>query len=329
LPLKIICVFLNVALVFFFTASADCQDLSVKFHTEPLPAQIGPFEEAVKFSLVVNDNTGKPVERGEIAIALDAPSASSFLSTDFPLIQGTRLLEMRLPLTEGQSEWRQLLPIRGVYRLAIAVSAGDGRVAQKNFELTVAENWQKWLWLGLFCAALFLVGFVAGRVFTGSRRAKAMLLIGLALICRQVAAPHEAARAAQGETPTAALDIEPATVGKLTRVRWHGISPGSKLQSLAIIHLEKHKTVLALEKLAIEKEFSFSFHFPDGAQYLIQTAAETPDSGQERAEQRISVAGIEPSLGTQMPSLILFLTVIALGLGAGRFSKRSSQKLVK
>ena len=283
----------------------------------------------MKFRLVVNDNTGKPVERGEIAITLDAPSASSFLSTDFPLIQGTRLLEMRLPLTEGQSEWRQLLAIRGVYRLAIVVTAADGRVAQQNFDLPVAENWHKWLWLGLFCTALFVLGFVAGRVFTNSRGDKALFLIVLALTCAQIAAAHEAARAVQGEIPTAALDIEPATVGKLTRVRWQSISPGSKLQSFAIIHLEKNKTVLALEKLSIEKEFSFSFHFPDGAQYLIQTTAETSGGGQQRTEQRISVTAIEPSLGTQVPSLILFLTVIALGLGAGRFSKHSSQKLVK
>ena len=303
--------------------TAGAEELSIRLETDPTAALLRPFGEAPRFTIAVSDSAGNSLQRGEISLVLEAPPASGFLSTDFPLIEGTRLLQIQLPLNDGRAEWRQVLPIRGVYRLSVDARSSDGRVGKHNFELSVWESREKWLWLGLFCAALFLVGFVAGRIFTQSHGAKALLLIVPALTCALIAAAHEAARAAQGEMPTAALEIEPATVGKLTRVRWHGISPGSRLQSLAIVHLEKHKTVLALEKLSVEKEFTFSFHFPDGAQYVIQATAETSVGGQDRAEQKVSVIGIEPRFGMQLPSLILFLSVIALGLGAGRFSKRS------
>jgi hypothetical protein len=91
--------------------------------------------------------------------------------------------------------------------------------------------------------------------------------------------------------------------------------------------LEKRKTVLAFERVGVEKDFSFDFHFPDGAEYLITTTAEAPGRAAERAEQKVSVTGFEPSLTTQLSSLALFLTVIALGLGAGRASKRLTSQI--
>jgi hypothetical protein len=255
---------------------------------------------------------------------LDAPKPGAFLTTDIPLVEGTRLLDIRLPLHQGRFEWKQLLPIRGVYRLSVAVTAGDGSVGQQNFEFSVAENREKWLWLGLFCAGLFFVGFVAGRIFTQDRTVKAALVIALLVAASAFAAAHDAAKAAPQDSRAGTIEVDPATVGKPTRIRWRGSLDLDQpaLLSLAIVHLEKDKTVLALDKLMVERELSFNFHFPDGAEYLIKTVAEAPDRAAERAEQRVSVTGVEPSFAAQLPSLALFLAAIALGLGTGRASKR-------
>jgi hypothetical protein len=66
------------------------------------------------------------------------------------------------------------------------------------------------------------------------------------------------------------------------------------------------------------------FHFPDGAEYRVNSIAESPGQEPIRTEQLVAVAGVEPAITAQLPSLLFFLLVIALGLGAGRLSKTSS-----
>lgn len=324
MPLSRLLAFLNFTLVPLLAAIAGAQEWAIQFRSDPAPELLRPFGEAARFSLSVSDGVGKPLPRGEISLVMEAPAPSSFLSTDFPLIEGTRLLEIQLPLIDGRAEWRQVLPIRGVYRLSVDAGTADGRVGKHKFELSVAESREKWLWLGLFCAALFVLGFVAGRIFTRPRGPQALLLIAFALTCARSAAAHEAEKAGHEGSHSGAIAVEPATVGKPALIRWRSFPGDSepKLLSLAIIHLEKTKTVFAFEKLPVTKEFSFAFHFPDGAQYLIQASAETSGGGRDSAEQKISVTGVEPTLGVQLPSLLFFLAVIALGLGAGRLSKR-------
>jgi hypothetical protein len=99
------------------------------------------------------------------------------------------------------------------------------------------------------------------------------------------------------------------------------------LLSLAITHLEKGKVVFAIEKVAVDREYTFNFHFPDGAEYRINAVAELTGRPPVRDQQLVTVAGVEPPLTAQIPALGVFLAVIAVGLGAGRFSKRRvSQK---
>jgi hypothetical protein len=40
----------------------------------------------------------------------------------------------------------------------------------------------------------------------------------------------------------------------------------------------------------------------------------------------VSVTGAEPPLAAQFPALGIFLTVLVVGLGAGRFSKRGVKR---
>ncbi|MBM4296973.1 MAG: hypothetical protein FJ143_04465 [Deltaproteobacteria bacterium] len=320
MPLKITFASINCVLFLLLSGFARAEELAIKFQTDPASSALRPFSDVVNFSLIVTGAGGKPLERGEVAIVLDAPRPARFLSTDFPMVEGTRLVEARLPINQGRAEWKQHLPIRGVYRLSVDVTAGDAQPTRQNFELSVPENPAKWLWLGLFCAGLFFVGVVAGRIFTGPRAERAALVVALALIAASGTA-HEAAKQENASGP---LEVEPATVGKLTSIRWRGPAGGKEraLLSLSIVHLEKDKTVLEFDKLAVEKEFAFKFHFPDGAQYLVKTIAETPGRAAERAEQKVSVTGVEPPLAAQLPSLAMFVGAIAVGLGVGRFSKR-------
>lgn len=121
-----------------------------------------------------------------------------------------------------------------------------------------------------------------------------------------------------------ALQIAAPTVGKPTLLRWRaadGIKATSSL-SLTITHLEKHQTVFAVDNVPVDKEYQLEFQFPDGAEYRVNSIAQVPGQTPLRTEQLVAVTGIEPPITAQVPALMLFLGVIVMGLGAGRWSKR-------
>ena len=66
------------------------------------------------------------------------------------------------------------------------------------------------------------------------------------------------------------------------------------LLTLTIAHLEKAKTVFAVERLPVEGEFAMSFQFTDGAEYRVTAIAYVTGGQMIRTEQNISVIGVEP-----------------------------------
>jgi hypothetical protein len=156
--------------IFFFAllfgSGVRAEELNVYFKTTPRSQLLRPFVDPTDLSLLVTAADGRPIKQGTVAIRLDAPSRGSFFSTDIPMIEGTLLNQMQLPLREGRANWKQLFPIRGEYRVSVDVISADGMKASKAFAFTVRENEKKWLALGAFSSALFVLGFIAGRVFT-------------------------------------------------------------------------------------------------------------------------------------------------------------------
>jgi hypothetical protein len=167
-----------------------------------------------------------------------------------------------------------------------------------------------------------LFGFAAGRVFTSAKAVSALLLV----ICLGLLAGRALAAAdAERQNYTAHLDIEAATVGKPSRVHWRLDGAGANSPAaltLSITHLEKEKIVFAVERLAVPGEFALDFHFPDGAEYRVTAVAEIQRRAPVNVEKIISVVGVEPPAKAMIPALSYFLALIALGLVAGRWSKR-------
>jgi len=305
-------------------AGGGAEEKNIYLKTSPALGLLRPFDDPVNISLLVTRADGRPVEQGRVAIVLDAPKSGAFLSTDFPVVEGSRLLELVLPLRQGRAGWRYLFPIRGDYRLSVSVVGADGEAMAKNFVIPVLENRTKWLWLGLFCAGLFLIGFIAGRIFTviPATVTKSWLLLLLGAVS-SVSGHDGPSSIDNGATPSTALEITAATVGKPTRLRWRGADGGTAtaLLSLSITHLEKHKTVFAIDNVPVDKDYQLDFHFPDGAEYRVNSIAQVPGQMPLRSEQLVAVTGVEPPMTAQVPALMFFVAMIALGLGVGRFSK--------
>ena len=81
----------------------------------------------------VTRRDGTPIENGWVQIRLDAPPPGRFFSTDFPFVEGSQLLDMRLPLRQGRVHWDYLFPIRGQYRMVIVTVAADNSKADGLF----------------------------------------------------------------------------------------------------------------------------------------------------------------------------------------------------
>ena len=326
MSLKLLPPFAGVFLLAFLGTALGADGLNVYFKTTPGVKLLRPFYDPADIALLVTGADGRPLEQGSVDIRLDAPKPGRIFSTDFPRVEGTRLSEMRLPLRQGRVGWKTLLPIRGEYRLSVDITASDGRRASKVFKFTIQENEKKWLALGGLSLGLFLLGFVAGRIFTGSRSAAAALA-ALAFLSAPVGSGRTQDDKPDGK---AILVAEPATVGRLSLVRWSrggdaASAPSPALLTLTIEHLEKNKIAFAIDRIPVAREFSMKFHFTDGARYRVRTLAQIPGEAPLRNEQVVDVAGLEPPARAMVPALALFLGLIALGLGAGRWSKRNKR----
>ena len=305
-----------------FVPRVWADELNVYFKTTPGFEHLRPYADPATLSLLVTDTHGRPLTEGSVALRLDAPRSGLFFSTDFPWVEGTRLHEVQLNLRQGRANWKYLFPIRGEYRLAVNVSTADGRRASKEFTFNVRENEKKWGALAAFSAGLFCLGLIAGRVFTAGPRQAAIIVLAL------LSAPG--ARAATNSSPqdaSAVLEIAPATVGQATMVRWrlnNAVDGSRVLLSLAIVHLEKGKTVFEMERIPVPGEFAMNFQFTDGAEYRLIAVGEQPGSIPIRAEKIITATALEPPTKAMVPAFSYFIALIVAGLITGRWSKRQA-----
>jgi hypothetical protein len=301
-------------------------EIALRFESSPQTEQLRPQGEPATLALTVTASDGQQAGAGWVAVRLDAPRTGGFFSTDFPVVEGSRLLEMRLPLINGKAEWRQVFPIRGNYRLAAEFVDPAGAKTEKVFSFRVQENDQKWLVLGGFALGLFIIGVIAGRIFSAPRRG-AITKIGLWLFLICCAVARESASAQRHYISK--IDVAPATVGAPARIHWWlhpaGVNgePSAQL-TLTITHLEKNQLVFSLEKIPVAGEFALDYQFTDGADHRVTAVADTADGKTVRQEQTVSVTAVAPSLRTKLPPLFLFLAVIAAGLAAGRWTRRAN-----
>jgi hypothetical protein len=315
--------------VVFLGSPIRAEEFNIYFKASPRLELLHPYSDPATLTLMVTGADGRAVAQGSLAIRLDAPKPARFFSTDFPFVEGSRLLEMTLPLRLGKAEWKYLFPIRGEYLLAVDFIAPDGRKAAKTFNFKIRENKQKWFFLGLFSLAFFVFGVVAGRIFTslGSHHAKgfaACLLLatgGLSSLMEN--ASGQATR--QGEQ-FGWLEITPATVGKPSSVRWRlggdeQTKKSTALLSLTIAQPEKDKIVFALERFSVAGEFAMNFQFADGAEYRVAAIAYVAGRPLLRTEKNVAVTAAEPPARAMIPAISFFGAIIALGLAVGRWSK--------
>jgi hypothetical protein len=164
-----------ISLIRFAPAHAQA---TVKLTTEPSLAQISPYEaeattteQPISLKLQAIDPQGQPLKASKIAVKIINPPSNRWFPTDFPIVEGTQLLELTAPAPDGKIQFEQMLPIRGNYQILVNVTPTDPQIApyQQTLTLPVPESGIKYQNFAILSGILLAVGAAGGWVI-GSRQ---------------------------------------------------------------------------------------------------------------------------------------------------------------
>lgn len=163
-----------------FNASAKSAPARVSLTTEPALSKVVPYEaeattsqQAVKLTLQAIDPTGKPLTNVRMQVKLLTPASNPWFTTDFPIVEGTELLNLQADVPTGKLELQQMLPIRGNYQLQVTttlIGATSGATSQQTIPLVVPENSIKYQNFAILALILAAAG-VGGGWIIGARQA--------------------------------------------------------------------------------------------------------------------------------------------------------------
>jgi hypothetical protein len=184
-----------------FNTPAKSAPATVKLTTEPSLDRVVPYEaesttpqKPVKLTLQAIDSTGSPLTNVRIKAKLLAPAPTPWFTTDFPIVEGTKIFDIQADAPTGKIQLQQMLPIRGNYQLQITATplgVTGGEAIQQSITLTIPENSIKYQNFAILALILTAAGLGGGWVIGARRVTKAgelapqpvrLLLSGASLI---------------------------------------------------------------------------------------------------------------------------------------------------
>ena len=152
---------------------------SIRLTTSPVASEIKPFEaEAtspqppVQLTLQAIDASGRSVENAKMRLQILTRSQNPWFTTDFPIVEGTTLLDLEAIAPKGELQIQQMLPIRGTYKLLVDVMPivpNAFAPIHQTLTLSVPENWVKYRNLGILAAILLAAGLGGGWLIGGGQ----------------------------------------------------------------------------------------------------------------------------------------------------------------
>ncbi|MEH2043543.1 hypothetical protein [Nostoc sp.] len=172
-----VCITLSV--LYSFVGSSQIPTSRVLLSTNPPLERILPFEaeaekpqSPVTLTLQAVDAAGKSLTNAKISLQILTPPRNPWLTTDFPIVEGTKLLQMNATAPDGKLEIQQMLPIRGNYQLLVKVSplvANTFAAYEQTLNLNVRENPIKYKYFVVIAAILLSLGLLGGWVIGGQK----------------------------------------------------------------------------------------------------------------------------------------------------------------
>jgi hypothetical protein len=162
-------------LLLLSSPSALAQETSgrVLLTLDPPVQKLIPFEAEAeqrkpppRFHLEAQDSQGRALSRVRMQIKIVTPEANPWISTDFPIVEGTELLSLEVPAAQGVVEFEQMLPIRGTYQVFVNVLPMNDAAAEPLLEevltVNVPESPVKLQNFAILAGICMLVGAVGG-----------------------------------------------------------------------------------------------------------------------------------------------------------------------
>lgn len=290
-------------------AEADASS-NLQLKVDPPLEQLRPNRDEARLTLrpEKKKTAGKKVHWN---IAVDLPQRRSFFSTDFPWIEGKRLLEIDFLTSREDVTWSTVFPIRGRYELTVKREMEREAPVESRFFLVIREDPRRLFNLGLFLVGLFFLGGLIGWAIPTPKAA-----IGLALLFMA------------GFAAEARLDIGPAQVGEITPIRFYLPDPEASRVNFSIVRTEDQKRLFHIEEVMVSGQASWGYHFFDGSLHKIRAAIWPYGSASSSAvEREVRVDALESPRNVVLATYAFFLLPLALGWPAGRWMKR--RKLYK
>ncbi|MEM8677616.1 MAG: hypothetical protein AAGF83_27710 [Cyanobacteria bacterium P01_G01_bin.67] len=196
---------------------------TVQLQIEPPLEQIIADDTVVKFQLQALNTKEEPIADAKVRVRILTPSKTPWFTSDFPIVEGTELLNLEAIALQGNLEFEQVLPIRGNYTIEIAVNpniAGSFEAFEQSLTISIPENPIKYRNLAILAVILLAVGLVCGWIIGNDRPVQEgeiapqpvrMLLSGMTIIAITVLlfvngrAAVAASNVKIGEVPTAAV----------------------------------------------------------------------------------------------------------------------------
>lgn len=152
-------------LIWLSKSSPVVSQATVLLKTEPPLEDVIADETVVKFKLQTITSNKQPLSDANIQVRIFTPGKTPWLASDFPIVEGTELLNFEALANQGTVEFEQVLPIRGNYLLETSVTPRDAGVVvafEDSLNFKVPENTVKYRNLAILAAILLLVGFGSG-----------------------------------------------------------------------------------------------------------------------------------------------------------------------
>lgn len=156
-------------------SSLHATDLQIRLQSDIAETSIRPDLDVVNLSFEVLKD-GKPVE-SLLHVTLDSPAPSFLLSTDFPIVEGTRLIDSRVTTRDGRLDLAYVFPIRGRYRWNVTAEPLDTEESRcsQGFEFAVRENRNEIVNFAILLAVLATLGLLAGAALAQDAMRKSAL----------------------------------------------------------------------------------------------------------------------------------------------------------
>lgn len=130
----------------------------------------GSYKPPVQLSLQAMDAQGKVLKDARMHLQIFTPPKNPWFTTDFPIVEGTKLLDIEGNAPTGQLQIQQTLPVRGTYQLLVDVtpiSPNAFAPIQQTLTLSVPETAAKYRNFGILAIILLAVGLGGGLIIGG------------------------------------------------------------------------------------------------------------------------------------------------------------------